>query len=149
MVSDDGNVRKLRREDSRLGGCDCLRWPTAAGGDAGKPGISRGSRPRGAAPSGRPRERTRELVFSERCRGKAGIRSVGMTVCASKPVPITVIFTEPSFSGSITAPKMMFASEAAALEITSAAVVDLRQGQVFAAGDVEQDAARTIDRNIE
>ena len=63
-----------------------------------------------------------------------------------KPVAITVILTLPFSAGSTTAPKMMLASSSRRLLDDRRRLADFDQRQVRAAGDVDDHAARAVDR---
>ena len=63
-----------------------------------------------------------------------------------KPVAITVIFTASFTFSSSTAPKMMLASSCAALWMMRGGLVDLGQFERAGAGDVDENAARAVDR---
>ena len=67
----------------------------------------------------------------------------------SKPAAMTVTRTSSPMLSSITAPKMMLASGWATRVDDLGRLVHLEQPQVGAAGDVEQDAPRALDRGLE
>jgi len=78
---------------------------------------------------------------------RRGVMRRGMPV-RSKPVAMTVTRISSVMFGSITAPKIMSRPGARSRDQRSR-LIDLEEGQVRPAGDVEQHAARSVDGNVE
>ena len=119
----DPRVALALSRPSETPGCRSRRRRSRARGGRGRP-----SRPRG---------------------GRRRCAACGLPRPPSKPVAITVTRTSSCMPSSITEPKMMLRVLVGGRGDDLGRLVDLEQAEVLAAGDVQQDAGRALDRLLE